>query len=209
MAHGACAAVGSGASAAGGTLLAALSDEAAATSHLTSGYGRPAVPERAVHAQLQAQGRAALSVPGGSAHVTTKQTPVVFLPLLVTVARIHTVYREVLPRHATALARGCVLRERTLLTDSAVGHQGQALVLGWIIGSLSPNPALLSGAGPPSVLHCFLCCTRSTRQRCHLCVGAQWKWHLYTSSFQCLLQDSSAAKTFLDVVLTFSDRGMN
>lgn len=155
MAHGACAAVGSSASAAGGTLLAALSDEAAATSHLTSGCGRPAVPERAVHAQLQAQGRAALGVPGGSAHETTKQTPVVFLPLLVTVARIHTVYREVLPRHATALARGCVLRERTLLTDSAVGHQGQALVLGWIIGSLSPNPALLSGAGPPSVLHCF------------------------------------------------------
>lgn len=116
MAHDACAAVGSGASAAGGTLLAALSDEAAAISHRksASGCGRPTVPEGAVHAQLQAQGRAVLGVPGRSAHLTTKQTPVVFLPLLVTVARIHTVYREVLPRHATDLARGCVLRERTL-----------------------------------------------------------------------------------------------
>lgn len=110
MAHGACAAVGS---TAGGALLAAVSDEAAAISS-SPGCGRPTLPEGAVHDQRQAQGRAVLRVPGGSARLTTKQTPVVFLPLLVTVARIHTVYMEVLPRHATVLARSSVPRKRTL-----------------------------------------------------------------------------------------------
>lgn len=126
MAHGACAAVGSGASAAGGTLLAALSDEAAATSHLTSGCGRPAIPEGAVHAQLQAQGRAALGVPGGSAHETTKQTPVVFLPLLVTVARIHCVQGGASPtRHG--LGKGLCPAGKDFVNRLSCGTSGTGI----------------------------------------------------------------------------------
>lgn len=68
----------------------------------SAGSGRHALPEGAVHAELR--------VPGGSARLTTNQTPAVLLPLLVTVARIHTVYMEVLPRHGAVLARSGVLR---------------------------------------------------------------------------------------------------
>lgn len=76
------------------------------------------------------------AVPGGSAQLTTKQTPVVFLPLLETVARIHTVYMEVLPRHPRSWRVSCV---RDFVNRLSCGTSGTGFGSGLAYGIPVPR----------------------------------------------------------------------
>lgn len=89
MASDLCVATGSGSRnvAAAGTPLAALSAEAATFSHLKTGCSRRALHDAAVCVAIDLR-QVGLGISGGSSYLNT---PVVFLPLLVTVARIHIV----------------------------------------------------------------------------------------------------------------------